>query len=184
MGQENLWKWGIVALIAGLAVWIGWTGLRDGGEAPFGGAADVAFAEEVWAAMSGYAMWPMSSDVQPGGSPHGAFVRLYYGMVHVAGDNYHLVIKDNFGGEGATIESVTASPGDYLAAVTVMVQREAGYDDENADWFWAKYLPDGTLDVNDGGVMLAGRVAKGAAVGCIACHTGAEGGDYLFTNDL
>lgn len=183
MGNENLWKWGVVALIAGLAVWFGWTGFQDAKQAPFGGARDVAFAEEVWQAMSEYTAWPMSSDVQVGGSPHGAFVRLYYGMIQVRGHSYHVVAKDNFGGEGATMETVTGAPDSYLAAVTVMVQREPGYDDENANWFWAKYLPDGRLDVNADGVALAGRVAKGAAVGCIACHAEAEGDDYLFSND-
>jgi hypothetical protein len=34
------------------------------------------------------------------------------------------------------------------------------------------------------GMQLAGRVAKGADEGCIACHTGAAGDDYVFTFDL
>ena len=55
--------------------------------------------------------------------------------------------------------------------------RDAGYDPENKDWFWAKYLPSGELDKNPNGMQLAGRVAKGAEVGCIACHTAAGGED-------
>lgn len=51
--------------------------------------------------------------------------------------------------------------------------------------FWAKYLPDGTLDSNLAGVKLAGRVTKGADQGCIASHEAASGGDYLYvTNTL
>ena len=45
------------------------------------------------------------------------------------------------------------------------------------------YRADGTLDKNPKGMQLAGRVAKGAAKGCIACHTAAPGGDMVFNND-
>ena len=48
----------------------------------------------------------------------------------------------------------------HLGAVTVMFRREAGYDAQNKNWFWAKYLPDGSLDKNPNGMQLAGRVAK------------------------
>ena len=54
------------------------------------------------------------------------------------------------------------------------------YDPDNQNWFWAKYLPNGSLDKNPKGMQLAGRVAKGADAGCIACHAGADGGDYMF----
>ena len=64
-----------------------------------------------------------------------------------------------------------------------MFKREAGYDEENRDWFWAKYLPDGALDRNPAGIELAGRVAKGMDAGCIACHT-ALGGEDLETLHL
>ena len=63
-----------------------------------------------------------------------------------------------------------------------MFQREDGYDSDNQNWFWAKFTPDGGLDKNPKGMMLAGRVAKGKPKGCIACHTAAPGGDYIFTN--
>jgi hypothetical protein len=32
-------------------------------------------------------------------------------------------------------------------------------------------------------MSLAGRVAKGMDMGCIACHKGAKDNDYLFFND-
>lgn len=184
----SLWKWGIVAAVAALAVLAMMPTVcseKDGKVAaePFGGAADVAYAESLWDLMDGYLDWPMKSDVLVGGTPHGAFVRLYYNTLQVEGRNVHVVAKDNYGGEGATIESVSAAPADYLGAVTVMVQREPGYDPENDNWYWGKYLPDGSLDVNPAGAQLAGRVAKGAETGCIACHLAAEDADYLFSND-
>ena len=140
-------------------------------EMPFGGKADVEFANHLWKAMKGYEKWPMQSDMVPGKSPHGKFVQLYYSIVNVDSKPYHIIIKDNF------------TPEKKLAAVTIMLQREAGYDADNNNWFWVKYSPDGSIDKNPKGTAMAGRVAKGMDAGCIACHTGAKDNDYFFTND-
>ncbi|MEJ2721837.1 MAG: cytochrome P460 family protein [bacterium] len=150
---------------------------------PFGGDQDVAFAKDVWKAMNGYMNWRMSSDVYPGQSPHGKFLRMYCNIINVNGKPYHAIIKDNYGGEGAGIDAVTKDPAKYLMAVTVMVQREPGYDDEDNNWFWVKYAPDGSIDKNPKGVAMAGRVAKGMKTGCIACHANAKQGDFIFSND-
>jgi hypothetical protein len=151
--------------------------------APFGGEADVAFARALWSAIDGYQGWRLTSDYYPGKSPHGMFLRVYSNVVTAGGTPYYVIVKDNFGGKDATLDAVRESPVDYLVAVTVMLGREAGYDPDNHNWFWVKYAPDGSIDKNDAGMALAGRVAKGTSVGCIACHAGAGGGDYLFTND-
>ena len=151
--------------------------------APFGGDEDVAFAADVWKAMQDYETWRMKSGVYPGTSPHGAFLRLYYNLVDVDGKPYHVIVKDNFGGEGAKLEKVAAMPGDYLAAVTVMVQMPEGYDPENGDWFYAKYDPDGEVSVNDQSMAMAGRVGDGTTASCLGCHLKAGDGDYIFTND-
>ena len=172
-----------VALALGLVVILGLDSLRPSSDPVFGGDVDVAFAEALVPELENHEAWPMTSDVTVGGSPHGAFVRLYYNTVQVSGENYHVIVKDNYGGEDATIESITADPSRFYSAMTVMIQREPGYDSENGDWFYAKYLPDGTLDVNPAGVALAGRVGKGAEAGCIPCHQAAGDGDYLFRND-
>jgi len=138
---------------------------------PFGGKDDVKFAEKMWKAMEDYQMWMIQSDMAQGKSPHGAFVRLYYNVVNLDGKPYHVIIKDNF------------MPNKQLAAVTVMLQREAGYDPDNNNWFWVKYDADGTVSKNDKGMALAGRVAKGMDTGCIACHKKADDDDYVFVND-
>ncbi|MFC1713512.1 cytochrome P460 family protein [Candidatus Poribacteria bacterium] len=140
-------------------------------EMPFGGAKDVEFANAAWATMKGYQDAPMKTEMIPGKSPHGAFITIYYDVVNVQGKPYHTIIKDNF------------TPEKELAAITVMVQREAGYDADNNDWFWVKYDPDGTVGKNDKDMALAGRVAKGMEQGCIACHKAAGGEDYIFIND-
>ena len=152
-------------------------------EMPFGGKEDVEFANKLWKAIKGYEKWPMKSDFYPGMSPHGQFLRLCYNLVNVNGKTYHVIVKDNFGGEGAALDTVSKYPEKYLAAVTVMVQREAGYDSDNNDWFWVKYKADGTIDKDPKGMTLAGRVAKGMEAGCIACHANAKDKDYVFTND-
>lgn len=171
----------IVILLIGVTTFM--TRPLSSQDMPFGSEAEVAFAEKLWKAMDGYEDWKMSSDFYPGTSPHGKFLRLYYNMVKVDGEDYHLIIKDNYGGEGATMETVSESPDEYLAAVTIMLQREDGYDPDNDNWFWVKYGPDGSIMTNPKGVALAGRVAKGTGSGCIACHKDARGGDYIFVND-
>lgn len=93
------------------------------------------------------------------------------------------VVKRNDGPEGVLADDVLMDPAAHLAAVTVMFRREDGYDADTQNWLWAKYLPDGTLDKYPKGMQLAGRVAKGADAGCIACHGTADGDDYLFTSN-
>lgn len=150
---------------------------------PFGGAQDVAFAEVLWTAMEGHENWIMRSEIIPGKSPHGMFVRMSYGLVTIDGRPYHVINKDNYGGEGVTLDMVNEDPGAYLMALTPMVQREAGYDPDNNDWFWVKFGADGAVATTDDGVAIAGRFAKGMPMGCIACHANAADGDYLFAND-
>jgi hypothetical protein len=138
---------------------------------PFGGKEDVDFAGKMWTAIKDYQKWLVQSDIIPSQPPHGAFVRVYYNMVTVDGKPYHVIVKDNF------------TPDKELAAVTVIVQREAGYDSDNNNWFWVKYGPDGSIGKNDKDMALAGRVAKGMDMGCIACHKAASDKDYVFIND-
>lgn len=59
-------------------------------------------------------------------------------------------------------------PDSTLAATTVML-KAPGYDAEHADWFWAKYAPDGS-------VQASGRVET-----CAGCHAAAKSYDYLMT---
>jgi len=150
---------------------------------PFGGKDDVTFANDLWKAMNGYENWLMKSDVRMGMSPHGDFIRLYYNIVNVNAKPYHVILKDNYGGDGVTLNMISESPEKYLMAVTVMVQREKGYDSDNNDWFWVKYNADGTVSKGDKDVAMAGRIAKGMDTGCIACHKAAKDNDYVFTND-
>lgn len=153
---------------------------------PFGTDADTDYAGELWTQMVDAGLAgddAIASFPYPGTDPHGMMLMTFYDTATVGGHEGDLVVKRNFGPEGVTGDEALASPDEHLASVTVMFRREEGYDPDNANWFWAKYLADGSLDANADGVPLAGRVAKGADQGCIACHAGAGGGDYLFTTD-
>ena len=85
--------------------------------------------------------------------------------------------------DGVTVERVKKDRKKWLKAVTIMLQRQPGYDKENQNWFYAKYKPDGGIEKNPKGMLLAGRVAKGTTKGCISCHVNAARDDFLFSND-
>ncbi len=154
--------------------------------APFGNDADLADAKKVWEASVAVGFVGDNAIVTKpytGAPPHGMILELMEKTVTIDGVTGPLVVKKNYGGNGLTASDVINDPNKYLKAVTIQFQREEGYDSENKNWFYGKYLPDGTLDVNPKGMKLAGRVAKGAPTGCIACHKAAPGGDYIFNHD-
>ena len=172
---------GVLAACAG-------TSMRstESDDAPFGGPASVAFAADLWQAMTAAGLaggGALQGTPYTGQHPHGAILDTLDTTLSVGGRRGEIIVKRNYGGEGVSKAAVADDPARHLKAVTVMFRREKGYDSDNADWFWAKYLPDGSLDTNPKGAALAGRVAKGAPKGCIACHRAAPVGDLVFNND-
>lgn len=155
-------------------------------DAPFGTDAEIAYAKQLWEIMETDKLvgkGAIHSVPYAGSEPHGLMLETFYSNATLDGHSGRLVVKRNYGPEGVMADEVLMDPAGHLAAVTVMFQREDGYDADNQNWFWAKYLPDGTLDKSPNGMQLAGRVAKGADTGCIACHSTADGDDYLFTSN-
>lgn len=155
-------------------------------DAPFGTDTEIEYANLLWEMMEAEKLvgdGAIRSVPYEGIAPHGMMLETFYTNATLNGHTGQLVVKRNYGPEGVMADDVLMDPGTHLAAVTVMFQREDGYDADNQNWFWAKYLPDGSLDKNPKGMQLAGRVAKGADVGCIACHSTADGDDYLFTSN-
>ena len=150
---------------------------------PFGDPESLAYAADVWEQMDGYQAWKLTTPVYEGASPHGKFLRMFSSYVTVNGVAHAIIVKENFGGPGVSAQAATDDPSQWLKAVTIMLQREPGYDDDNDNWFWVKFAPDGSVMKNPKGMHLAGRVAKGMPAGCISCHLSAEGGDYLYFND-
>jgi len=156
---------------------------------PFGGQMNVEYAQALWDALAARDL--VGENVirtypYEGNHPHGQALEYIETMVSVDGQDGLVMIKKNYGGEGdfdALKEGVLNDRMANLSSVTVMYQREAGYDPDHQDWYWAKFQPNGELENNPKGMSLAGRVAKGMNKGCIACHTAAPGGDYVFTHD-
>jgi len=148
--------------------------------APFGNKDDIAFAKSLWAALEkAEFVGPNRINVRPfdGNEPHGAIQQVLGKTLTVGGKTGKVLVKVNHMGEGASIATVYDNPNKFLGAYTVMFKREAGYDPENKDWFWAKYNKTGGLMSNPKKMQLAGRVAKGAQKGCIFCHKAAGGED-------
>ena len=174
----------ITSALAGIALLAGTSGTASA--QPFGDADSIRYAADLWRALRVANLAgpdAMISKPYEGTHPHGAVLDTIEGTLELRGREGTFIVKRNYGGEGVSVEAVANDPNRWLKAVTVMYRREAGYDPENKDWFWAKYLPDGSLDKNPAGMSLAGRVAKGKPQGCIACHKGAPGGDMVFNND-
>ena len=147
----------------------------------FGGEEDQDYASQLWQTMTEQNL--AGDDVvqafpYPGTDPHGMMLETFYTDATLDGHSGTLVVKRNYGPEGVTVDEVLGNRGEHLTAVTVMFRRDDGYAPETGNWFWAKYLPDGSLDQAPNGAAMAGEVQ-----GCIACHTGAGGGDFIFTTD-
>jgi hypothetical protein len=147
----------------------------------FGGETDQDYADVLWQDMLDRNLAgdeAVQSFPYPGTDPHGMMLETFYTDATIDGHDGTLVVKRNYGPEGVSVDQVLGSPEEHLAAVTIMFQREEGYAPDSDNWFWAKYLPDGSLDMTPDGTPIAGM-----AQGCIACHAGAGGEDYLFTTD-
>lgn len=168
-----------------LGVTLAFTSVAGAG-APFGSEADLEYAATLWSALESKDLAganPIYSRPYAGTEPHGFVLETLEAKVTVGQYNNWAVVKRNYGPAGISTETVSNEREKHLKAVTVMFKRESGYDPDNQDWFWVKYAPDGSVLKNPKGMALAGRVAKGATKGCIACHQAAPGGDYLFVTD-
>ncbi|MBQ0757838.1 MAG: cytochrome P460 family protein [Amphritea sp.] len=177
----NIGKTVIVLAVASL-LW----GSSAVAEEPFGDKDSVSYANDLWSFMVEHKLAGKDAIMTrpyTGAPPHGMILELIEQKATLMGVSGELVVKRNYGGDGLTIDDVINNPDKYLQAVTVMFQREDGYDSDNKNWFYAKYTPDGSLMKNPKGMPLAGRVAKGMPTGCIACHKAAGGGDYIFNHD-
>lgn len=147
---------------------------------------DIAFAGAIWQELLDRGMageGAIMSLPYQGGPPHGDMLETFLMQAEIDGEEGLLVVKRNYGPDVMGGDEVLADPAGLLDSVTVMFQRPEGYDPEHDDWFYAKFSPDGTLDRNPAGMALAGTVGRNLEAGCIACHVGAPGDDYLFVTD-
>ena len=118
-------------------------------------------------AYSGYSFWPGHEDVRAGQAPHGSLHRIYVNRTLLEG----LPTQDRIAADGSIIVKDNLTATRELDSVTVMAKVE-GYNPEAGDWFWAKYEPDGTVQV------------EGKPGGCIRCHEGVAENDYVIVRRL
>ena len=146
-----------------------------------GSAADNAYAAKLWSYMRDNKLvgaGRQRSFPFEGSRPHGSIQEIIATDATIDGQQGRLLVKHNYAGEGdltpGTVYAAEAAQ-DYVA-LTVMFQREAGYDATNGNWFWAEYNPDGSV-LNYQGTDLSGRVPM-----CLGCHIPLGGNDREVLN--
>lgn len=173
-------KLGAASLAAVLA--LGFTAAAAQDDPPFGDEASVAYAAQLWDLMLEADLVgddAIRSYAYEGNEPHGVILEQIETTLTVDGHEGILIVKTNFMAEDLTTDQVMdAARGEFLDATTIMFKREEGYAPESADWFWAKYMAGGELDVAPNDLQMAGRVA-----GCIGCHEAAPGGDFVYLHN-
>ena len=116
-------------------------------------------------------LWPGKGEKYAGTEPHGALLTTYTNPAAAQ------TVADRAGGmtAGAIIVKDNFMPDGTLAASTVMYKIN-GYNPEAGDWWWAKFMPDGSVDMNG--------MAQGRVEGCIGCHASAADNDYIMTASI
>ena len=163
-------------LALGLVAWVA-------AGSPHGAVAqdDAAFADQLWQALVASRLAGpnaiLSVPYARQGEAHADTLITLEAQITVGAVTGTAIVKKSFGEPGATREAIMSDPARYLSDITVMFQREAGFDASNQNWFWAMYAPSGMVGEMDG-MNMAGRVGM-----CIECHRAAPGNDYLFLHD-
>lgn len=114
-----------------------------------------------------YEYWPGHEGFNLGQSPHGALHKVQ--LNKVLSENVPLDVPEAPVGTIIVKENYTID--EEMVAITVMAKVE-GYNPEGNDWFWARYGPDGSI------------TAEGVLNGCVSCHAGAVGSDYIIIGQL
>jgi hypothetical protein len=153
-------------------------------DARFGDPDSIEYADALWDALTNAQLVgddAIRSSAYEGNEPHGLILEQTETKLTVAGRRDAVIVKHNYMRPDdplSTNDVMNSGWSTNLVAVTVMFRRESGYNPDAGNWFWAKFLPDGSLDRAPQGMPLAGRVP-----GCIQCHADAPGGDQVFLHD-
>ena len=138
------------------------------------------FYQTFWAFVtkpeSSYKKWgalPTKQDLHEAPEPHGEFVRIFANKTAVEKPDSvplgSILIMESYGKDKKKLKEVT------------VMYRSKGVDAQHNDWYWLKYMPDGSIartSDKDGKKPMAGKVAA-----CIECHAKAGGKDYVYSND-
>jgi len=141
-------------------------------------------AADLWSSLQGdkyqetWALWPGKGKLYKGTHPHGMLLTTYTNETAAAAlaegvkelPKGSVIVKENY------------MPDAKLAAITVMDKTGEGKD----DWFWVKYMPDGTVAIKE--VEKDGKKMKvtlaGSPKGCIGCHAASVGGVHNIMTPL
>jgi len=142
---------------------------------------DNAYAAKVWRYMTQNQLVGenrIRSFPFVGNRPHGSIQEIIATEATIDGHKGRLIVKHNYGAsDELTVENVYASnQSKNYEALTVMFQREKGYDTANEDWFWAEYDSSGKVLVYQN-AHLSGRSQL-----CLGCHTPLGGKDREILN--
>jgi hypothetical protein len=135
-----------------------------------------AFWKHIIRQESPYTKWgsPKGKEgLREGQSPHGDFVRMYANKAAIDSPSAlpygAILVTENYEQDKRTLKDIT------------VMYRVKGTDPKHNDWYWLKYLPNGTIartPEKEGKKAIAGRVAS-----CIECHSKAGGNDLVHAND-
>ena len=122
-----------------------------------------------------WSLWPGKGRQFEGGDPHGVLLTNYLNPLALeavegrSGSMPHgaIIVKDNFARDVTDDFRADAE----LLATTLMYKRGGSTTDAN-DWFWMKWLPDGTVE------------DSGAVEGCRNCHAEAADNDFIMTESI
>lgn len=114
-----------------------------------------------------YSFWPGHDGIHPGQAPHGVYHKIFVnGNLLKA-----LPIESRMAPIGSIIVKENMDLDKRVQKITVMAKIE-GYNEEGGNWFWAAYSPDGEV------------LAEGTPKGCVSCHEGMKGNDYVIVLPL
>jgi hypothetical protein len=121
-----------------------------------------------------WSLWPGRGELYEGRNPHGMLLTTYVNDAALG------AVEQKAGRmpSGAMIVKENYTPEKELASVTVMY-KAPGFNPDHNDWFFAKYLPDGSVAETPDGAAQEGRVP-----GCQACHAARKTNDYLYTGRI
>lgn len=150
-------------------------------ETASGKAEDNAYAAKIWRYMEANQLIGdnrLRSYPFVGSRPHGSIQEVITTEAEIDGQKGRLIVKHNYGAkESLTPKKVYSANHDAnYEALTIMFQREDGYDSSNNNWFWAEYKADGAI-INYQGTDLSGRSQL-----CLGCHTPLGGKDKEILN--
>ncbi len=152
---------------------------------PYGGTDSTEYASALWQALVTENLVGTAADngkLSQGTYPHEGIKETIRKTLPMSEHNGEVIFMRLYKGEDVSVDSVAQDRAKFFHQVVLMYKREAGYDEENKNWFWAVYDNDGLLVKDTDSQSQAGRVAKGKAHGCISCHSAAPGGDYVFND--